>query len=226
MNKQMPMPERPSVKMAYYGPKSLSNAELLSLILGSGTKDSLELADSVIDYTNENIGSLGAAEVCELSEVHGIGGAKASAIVAAMELGRREAARAEAYKRRLSDSRDVAELMRSSYVTPGETREHFVCFCLNSKLQVISQHLISIGSVDYAPVHPREVFSPAIKKGAAAIVIAHNHPSGDPTPSPQDIEVTQRLIEASKILGIKLMDHVVVTLHNCVSIKGEGLCEW
>ena len=220
---ELPLPERPSVKMAYYGPKALSNAELLSLVLGSGTKSSLELADSVISYTTENIGSLGLAEVCELSEIYGVGNAKACAIAAAMELGRREASlAANGYNKSITDSGIVADLMRAKYAVPGETREHFVMYCLNSKLRLISEHVISIGSIDSAPVHPREVFAPAIKKGAAAIVVAHNHPSGDPTPSQPDIDVTRRLKEASAILGIKLQDHVIVGSYADVSMRQEG----
>ena len=93
---------------------------------------------------------------------------------------------------------------------------------LNSKLQVESKSIVSIGNLDSAPVHPREVFAPAIRRGAAAVVVAHNHPSGDPTPSAQDIEVTRRLLEASNIIGIKLLDHVIVGQGRNISMKAEG----
>lgn len=218
--------ERPRVKLAYYGVQALSNAELLSLILGTGTKTSLELADSVMKYA-ENIGGLGVAEVCELTEVNGVGSTKASAIVAAMELGRREyLSTATAYKQKLSNSEAIADLVRANYLRPGENREHFVAFCLNVKLQLTSEHLISIGNLDSCPVHPREIFAPAIKNGAASIIVAHTHPSGDPTPSPQDYEVTERLFEASKIIGIKLLDHVVVGAKAHTSLKAEGHIEF
>ena len=228
MNNQMPLPEQPQLKMAYYGAQALSNAELLSLVLGRGTKDSIELADKVISYAVEKVGSLGVAEVCELSEVSGIGGAKASAIVAAMELGRREASdAANKCSQRVFDSRQIAEIVRSKYMVPGETREFFVCFCTNTKCQIISEHVISIGSIDFAPAHPREVFGPAVRKGAAAIICAHTHPSsGDPTPSPQDMELTRKLLEASKVLDIQLLDHVVVGDNACTSIKGQWPEEW
>ena len=222
MRNELPMAERPAVKMAYYGAKALSNAELLSLVVGSGTKSSLELSDKILSYANENIGSLGIAEVCELAEVYGVGGQKASAIVAAVELGRRVSIDATGYKRSLKDAEDVARLVRANYATPGEKREHFVMFCLNTKLQLESEHLISIGSIDSAPVHPREVFSPAVKKGAAAIIVAHNHPSNDVTASQQDIEVTKRLKEASEIIGIRLLDHVIVGANSFTSLKHEG----
>lgn len=222
MRNELPMAERPSVKMAYYGAKSLSNAELLSLIVGNGTKASLELSDKIISHANENIGSLGIAEVCELAEVYGVGGAKASAIVAAVELGRRVSMDATGYKERVDSSETVARLVRAKYAPPGEKREHFIMFCLNTKLQIESEHLISLGGLDSAPVHPREVFSPAVRRSAAAVIVAHNHPSGDTTPSPQDIEVTERLKNAAEVLGIKLLDHVIVGDSNFTSLKSEG----
>ena len=103
-----------------------------------------------------------------------------------------------------------------------EKREFFMALNLNSKLQVESKSIISIGNLDSAPVHPREVFGPAVRRGAAAVVVAHNHPSGDPTPSPQDIDVTRRLIRASEILGIRLLDHVIVGNGCFTSMKSEG----
>ena len=106
-----------------------------------------------------------------------------------------------------------------------ETRELFMALNLNSKMQIESKSVISIGNIDSAPVHPREVFGPAVRRGAAAVVVAHNHPSGDPTPSPQDIDVTRRLQKASEILGIRLLDHVIVGNGCFVSMKSEGLFE-
>ena len=129
---------------------------------------------------------------------------------------------ASGYKKSLRDPRAVADLVRANYATPGEKREHFVMFCLNTKLQLESEHLISIGSLDSAPVHPREVFSPAVKRCAAAIIVAHNHPSGDPTPSQDDLRATMRLMEASRIIGIKLLDHVIVGDSSYISLKSEG----
>ena len=93
---------------------------------------------------------------------------------------------------------------------------------LNSKLRVESKSVVSIGNLDSAPVHPREVFGPAVRRGAAAVIVAHNHPSGDPTPSHQDVDVTMRLLDASKIIGIKLMDHVIVGNGRFTSMKAEG----
>ena len=104
----------------------------------------------------------------------------------------------------------------------NEKRELFMSVHLNTRLQIESKYIVSIGSLDAAPVHPREVFGPAVKRGAAAVIVAHNHPSGDPSPSVQDIAVTERLAEASKIMGIKLLDHVVIGSGSCFSMREAG----
>lgn len=221
--KKMPEAERPQEKMIFAGAGGLSNSELLALIIrtGSGDKSAVRLADEVISYANDNTGGLASAEVRELTEIGGIGEAKACSIVAAMELSKRLMSGGAASVRvKIRDSRQVADLMAEEML--GEKRELFMTLNLNSKLQVESKSVISIGNLDSAPVHPREVFAPAIKRGAAAIVVAHNHPSGDPTPSVQDIEVTKRLIRASEIIGIRLLDHVIVGNGCFTSMKSEG----
>ena len=221
--KKMPEAERPQEKMLYGGAGSLSNSELLALIIrtGTGDKSAVRLADEVISYTSENTGGLGAAEVRELTEIDGIGEAKACSIVAAMELSKRLISDHQgAVKIRIRDSRQGAEIMMEEMMY--EKREVLMTLNLNCRVQVESKSVISIGNLDSAPVHPREVFGPAVRRGAAAVVVAHNHPSGDPAPSPQDIDVTKRLIRASEILGIKLLDHVIVGNGCFTSMKSEG----
>ena len=221
--KEMPVSERPQEKLLYGGVKGLSNSELLALIIRTGSTDrsAIQLAEEVISYTSDNIGDLGMAEVRELTDINGIGEAKACSIVAAMELSKRlKSDRLAGSKQRLRDSRDVADMLMDELA--GEKREVFMAINLNTKLQIESKSLISIGNLDSAPVHPREVFAPAVKRGAAAVIVAHNHPSGDPTPSSQDIEVTVRLKEASEIIGIKLLDHVIVGNGRFTSMKSEG----
>ncbi len=221
--KKMPEAERPQEKMLYAGAGGLSNSELLALIIrtGTGDKSAIRLADEVISYTSKNTGGLGSAEVRELTEIDGIGEAKACSIVAAMELSKRMiSGHNNAVRIKIRDSRQVAEILMEEMMY--EKREFFMTLNLNSKLQVESKSLISIGNIDSAPVHPREVFGPAIRRGAAAVIVAHNHPSGDPSPSPQDIEVTKRLLEASEILGIRLIDHVIVGNGCFTSMKSEG----
>lgn len=221
--KEMPASERPQEKLIYAGAKVLSNSELLALILRTGSTDrsAIQLAEEVIKYTTDNIGDLGMAEVRELMDINGIGEAKACSIVAAMELSKRiKSDRMANSRHRLKDSREVADILMEELA--DEKKEYFMAINLNSKLQIESKSVVSIGSLDSAPVHPREVFAPAVRRGAAAVVVAHNHPSGDPSPSPQDIEVTKRLIEASGIIGIKLLDHVIVGNGSFISMKSEG----
>lgn len=224
--KEMPVNERPQEKLLFGGARALSNSELLALIIrtGTGDKSAIRLADEVIAYTSDNIGELGMAEVRELTEIDGIGEAKACSIVAAMELSKRlRSDRIARQRTRLGDSREVADMLMEELA--DEKREVFMAINLNSKLQVESKSIVSIGNLDSAPVHPREVFGPAVKRGAAAVVVAHNHPSGDPTPSCQDIEVTSRLVEASRIIGIKLMDHVIIGNGRFTSMRAEGYME-
>ena len=221
--KEMPLTERPQEKLVYGGASGLSNSELLALIIrtGTGEKSAIRLADEVISYASSNIGGLGMAEVRELTEIDGIGEAKACSIVAAMELSKRLISDMQsAMRERIRDSRQVAELLMEEMMY--EKREIFMALNLDAKLRVESKSVISIGNVDSAPVHPREVFGPAIRRGASAVVVAHNHPSGDPTPSPQDIEVTKRLIKASEVIGIKLVDHVIIGNGVFTSLKAEG----
>ncbi|MBR2674815.1 MAG: DNA repair protein RadC [Mogibacterium sp.] len=221
--KEMPANERPQEKLLYSGVKGLNNSELLALIIrtGSPERSAIQLAEEVISYTSDNIGDLGMAEVRELTEISGIGEAKACSIIAAMELSKRvKTDRFTKGKHRLKNCREVADMLMEEL--SAEKKEIFMTINLNAKLHIESKSIISIGSLASAPVHPREVFAPAVRRGAAAVVAAHNHPSGDPTPSYQDIEVTRRLYESSKIIGIKLIDHVIVGNGRFTSMKTEG----
>ena len=221
--KQMPANERPQEKMVFAGAGVLSNSELLALIIrtGTGDKSAIGLAEEVIAYAADNIGDLGKAEVKELTGISGIGEAKACSIVAAMELSRRIAAdRQTAPRLRIRDSSQAAGYLMEAMM--HEKREMFMMLNLNSKLELESRSVISIGSLDKTLVHPREVFGPAVRRGSAAVVAAHNHPSGDPTPSPDDLETTKRLLNASETLGIKLIDHIIIGNGCYVSLKSEG----
>ena len=220
---EMPAMERPQEKMIYRGASGLSNAELLALIIrtGTGEKSSIRLAEEVIAYASRNFGDLGMAGVKELMCIGGIGEAKACSIVAAMELSKRLiSGRHTSPGTKLGDSAQVASLLMEEMM--GERRELFITLSLNTKLRIEGKDIVSIGNVDSAPVHPREVFAPAVRRGAAAVVVAHNHPSGDPAPSENDVEVTQRLINASEVLGIRLLDHVIIGNGSFTSMKSEG----
>ena len=156
----------------------------------------------------------------ELIEIHGIGTAKACSIIAAMELSKRLMSGQVMDGGRIANSEDISRFLLRDML--HEKREMFVSIHLDSRQRIESRHIVSIGSLDAAPVHPREVFAQAVKRGAAAVIVAHNHPSGDPTPSPQDIAVTRRLSEASHIIGISLLDHLIRGNGKCLSLRDEG----
>ena len=221
--KDMPASERPQEKMIFQGAGALSNSELLALIIRSGTcdKSSIQLAEEVIAYAQTNIGDLGKASVHELRQIDGIGDAKACSIVAALELSKRMMSwDLKEMPDRMLSSEDVVRLLMEEMMY--ERREVFMAVFLNTRLRAESKMVISIGSLDTAPVHPREVFGPAVRRGAAAVIVAHNHPSGDPDPSSMDISITARLEEASRIIGIRLLDHVIIGNGTYVSMKSEG----
>jgi DNA repair protein RadC len=221
--KKMPAAERPQEKLLYKGAAGLSNSELLALIIrtGAGEKSAIQLAEEVIAFAMTNSGDLGKVDPRELMKIDGIGASKACSIIAAMEFSKRMmSGDLRESGSRLQSGDDVARLLMEEMMY--ENREIFMAIHLNTRLEVESKTIVSIGNLDTAPVHPREVFGPAVRKGAAAVIVAHNHPSGDPAPSPEDIAVTDRLLESSRILGIKLLDHVIIGNGRFTSLKAEG----
>lgn len=222
--KKLPSQERPQEKLLYRGASCLSNAELMALVIRTGTneKSAIQLGEDVISFVSSKVGDLGRVDVRELTEIDGIGFSKASSIVASMELAKRLLGNSQPYKKTLiKDSSDVANILMEELLY--EKREFVIALLLNVKGEVESKEIISVGELSATNIHPREVFSPAIRKGAASIIVAHNHPSGDPTPSSEDIIATKRLLEASKIVGICLVDHVIIGHRKYVSLKAEGI---
>lgn len=213
-----------NTKMLEYGLSSLSNKELIAVILGSGNKsgDATMLAESIVNCYGNNCRELSRADAKEMTFLDGIGEAKACAVAAGIELGKRISSSIGMERRNIiKDSGDVYQLLKKDYM--DEKREIVYALLLNVKGELETKEIISIGELSATNIHPREVFSPAIRKGAAAIIVAHNHPSGDPTPSNEDIIATRRLIESAKILGIQLMDHVIIGDGKYVSLKAEGI---
>ncbi len=204
--------------MIKYGPGKLSNSELLAIVLRSGTlkENVIELANKILKkYSSKKLPYI---KYEELKDNLGLGPAKACEIIACFELG----------KRLLTDKKTKL------YLSPKEVwdelkdirthkKEHFVIFYLDSRNQEIKREIISIGSLNANLVHPREVFEPAVKYLAAQIILAHNHPSGDPQPSPDDLEITKRLIKAGEVLGIQVVDHIIVVKDKYLSFKEEKL---
>lgn len=221
--KDMPENERPQEKMIYAGAPSLSTTELLALVIrtGTGDKSAVQLAEDVLSYSEKEIGTLGRAEVSELTEIEGIGKAKACSIVASLELARRILNGGFGRSKfRVREAADIFALLVDDL--KFEKREHVIAVILNAKCEIEAKVTVSIGELSSASLHPREVFSPAIRRGGAAIIVAHNHPSGDPTPSKEDIQVTDRLVKSSKILGITLMDHLIIGSDSFTSLRAEG----
>ncbi|MFC5700506.1 DNA repair protein RadC [Cohnella faecalis] len=219
--REMPIEERPRERMQTYGAEALSHAELLAILLRTGTdkESAIHLAQRII---SECGGLRGLAERNwdELTHIRGIGPAKALQLQASIELGRRVARSRLPDTVTISKPQDAADLLMEDMRHYRE--ERFVCLFLNSKNHVIGRQTLSVGSLNASLVHPREVFRAAIRRSSASILCAHNHPSGDPTPSPEDIRLTRRLFEAGELVGIELLDHLVIGDNRFVSLKELG----
>ena len=216
--KDVPEIDMPREKLIKYGPGKLSDAELLAILLRSGVKgmDVLKLSKMILrKFKKENIINV---TIDDLMSIHGIGPAKACEITACFELGRRMLKGKKSAL--LLTPHDVWQELKD---IRDLKKEHFVVFYLDTRNQEIKRDIISFGTLNANLVHPREVFEPAIIHSAAQIIVAHNHPSGNPEPSEEDIEITKRLVEAGKILGIELLDHIVVTKSGFNSLKELGL---
>lgn len=221
--KRLPTEERPREKMMYQGKESLSNAELLAILLRTGTieKSALELANDILSISDEGLLYLADCTPEELACVKGIGTAKSCQILAAVELGKRAATHPRKSRTEIGNPADIVNLFMEKM--RYYKKEHFCVLLLNTKGKVIEETEISIGDLNSTMVHPREVFHKAVRRSAAAVVLIHNHPSGDPAPSREDIETTARLMESAGILGINVIDHIIIGDGVYTSLKSEGL---
>ena len=212
--KDLPRVDRPREKLIHYGPEKLTDSELLAIILRTGKKgkNAIEIANNLIKRHGKD--KIADVSTKELAENSGIGITKSCEIVACFELGRRflKGKQTQIYL----SPKEIWEELRDYR---NQKKEHFFVFYLDSRNQEIKREIVSIGSLNINSVHPREVFEPAIKYLAAQIIIAHNHPSGDTEPSTADLVLTKRLIEAGKILGIEIVDHVIVSKDDFYSFK-------
>ena len=216
--KDLPKIERPREKLEKYGPEKLSNSELLAILLRTGGKgiNVVELANRILKKFSNNF--LAKANFKELKNSYGLGSAKACEIVACFELSRRLLKNKKSVL--IMSPKDVWRELKD---IRNNKKEHFVIFFLDARNQEIKREIISVGLLNASLVHPREVFEPAVRYLTAQIIIAHNHPSGDAEPSEDDLEITKRLVEAGKILGIEIIDHIIVTEKNYLSFSEKGI---
>lgn len=214
--------DRPREKLAHYGASVLSNSELLAILIRTGTRErsALRIAEELTgsDGLYQNIACV--HNVAELAKIKGLGIAKAATILAALELGRRVATAGKTERSKINSPQTGADILmpRLRY----ERHEKFLTVLLDSKNRIMRIEQISEGSVNSAVVHPREVFAPALLYHAAAILVAHNHPSGDPKPSNEDRKLTESLATSGRIMGIPLIDHLVIGDGIFFSFREQG----
>jgi len=210
--KDLPKYEMPREKLEKYGVKKLADFELLAIILGSGIEglNVIQLSKKILNI----IQKIGKNKITleELLKIKGLGKAKASQILANIELGQRLQMDK---KQKILSAEDVWKLCAD---IRDSKKEHFIAFYIDTQNCLIERQIISIGTLNASLVHPREIFEPAIKHSAASIIVAHNHPSGSVEPSDDDMEITKRLKEAGKILGIEILDHVIIVKDKYIKI--------
>lgn len=219
-----PEDERPRERLIKLGASGLSNAQLLAIILRTGNRDksAIGLARELLLHF-KSLQELDGAASAELSDIKGIGPAKTAQLKAAFELGRRllrSGNEPSAKNPFFKNSREVFEYYRPLFY--GMKKERFLCALLDTKNRVFKENVVSEGTLTSSPVHPREVFRDAIKEAAASVLFVHNHPSGDPSPSRDDINITKRLVETGNIVGIKVLDHLIISDGKYLSLMEKG----
>jgi DNA repair protein RadC len=218
----LPLDERPRERLYKHGAEALSNSELLAIILGSGMR-----GKSVIQLSQELLTKFGGLEhladatIEELCEVKGLGRAKAVQLRALVALAGRLSQKNQSVKVKIDHPESAYNLVREEL--ERQKKEVFTIILMDVKGYVINQQVVSIGTLSHSLIHPREVFYPAIRHKAASILLAHNHPSGDPTPSKEDLSVTEKLIEVGKVMGIPVRDHLIIGRDRYISLRQQGV---
>jgi len=209
--KEIPQQNRPRERFLKLGPETLSDAELFAILLRTGTK-----GENVIDMSNRLIAEYGLEKLfdCslkELEKIKGIGPSKAMQILTMNEILKRVHL-SEKQIKKISCAEDVFKLMHDKLIDKKE--EHFYVLMLNSQNNIIGEHLVCKGILDASILHPREIFKPAIKNSSSKIILVHNHPSGDPNPSQEDLDITKKIIRSGEELGINVLDHIILGKNN------------
>lgn len=218
--KDLPLEERPRERLIKQGPKALSNAELLAILLRNGSVEENVLDLSKRLLNEYNLKSLSRRSVNRLKAVFGIGEVKACQIIAAFELGRRLASFTDTKKQKIESAKDISKIFIPEM--SSLKKEHFKGIYLDSRKKIIKEETIFIGTLNSSVIHPREIFQVALAEGAAALILVHNHPSGDPKPSDDDIEITKQLVKAGEILGIEVLDHIIIGNKRYFSFREKG----
>ena len=221
--KNMPDSERPREKMMQTGAAGLSNTELIAIIISNGTRDlsALEVSSEILSMEKDGLRGLVNCQPEEFMSIKGVGEALACRLCAAIELGRRIAFCVSEPKRKMDRPDAAAEVFMKDL---RDLQKEKICLAmLNAKGEIMAKEEVASGGISSACVSPREVFSNAVRKGAYSVVLAHNHPSGDPSPSSEDISITKRIARAGEVLGIKLEDHIIIGDGRYISLREMGI---
>jgi DNA repair protein RadC len=219
--RDLPLDERPREKMAQFGPDALSTAELLAILLRVGSKgeSAVRMAERLLSAFGGLV-ELARAGIPQLADQKGLGLAKAAQLKAAFELGKRVAAAQSGFRPTIRSAEAAAALVMEElrYLQ----QECLLGIFLDTKSQLICRRQLTLGTLSGSPAHPREIFREAVTQGAASIILCHNHPSGDPTPSADDITLTTRLVKAGELMGVPVVDHIIIGNGRHVSLKDAG----
>jgi DNA repair protein RadC len=221
--KDLPLDDRPREKLLLRGPQSLSDAELLAILLRTGTKGKsvINISHELITE-NENLAVLASKHPSHFIKKKGIGKDKAASLLAAFEISRRILSQNKnVFEKKVTSPQDIAEMFIP--LLKDELKEKFILICLNSANKIIRHEVISIGNLNSSIVHPREIFKAAIENSSASVILMHNHPSGNPEPSNEDISITKKLVEAGKMLDIPVFDHIILAGNNYTSFVEKRL---
>lgn len=220
--RDLPKTERPRERLIKLGAEALSAQELLALIIGRGVagKSVMNIAQEVLSKFG-HIKGVGEATIEQLCEIRGIGPAKAAQIKACFEIGKRDELEPEQKKYTIDSPRALVKAIRA--LIKDKAKEHFKLVLLDSRNKIIDITNVSTGTLNANLVHPREIFKDAISHNTAAVILCHNHPSGDPEPSEDDLKITKQLVEAGKIMGIEVLDHIIIGQKSFTSFKEKGL---